>query len=340
MLLFSSICAELKAWVFSMKEYGSFFELDLRKGNEYYNGDNVKRLNTARCGIYYILKLLRIKKIILPFYQCKTVSDFLLSKGIEISYAYINENLKLEPPPKVEDDTAILVVNYFGLLSKGDLEAYTGKYKNVIIDNSQAFFKRPINLAYTVYSPRKFFGVADGCYVIGEKAGRENFPITQNRSSDTSLFLFERIEKKCEQVYASRQKSEARLDMSGMKGMPELTRALLDNIDYIGIKEKRLQNFIYAKKLFKDINLLDLDKFKIEEDTIPMIYPLVLKDEGIIDYLVKNKVFIGRWWRYLTEIMPEDSIEMFLSKYLLPLPIDQRMDTEDIEKIYQLIIKY
>ena len=59
-------------------------------------------------------------------------------------------------------------------------------YKNVIIDNAQSLFAKPINGVYNVYSPRKFVGVPDGCYVVGPDAVRFSDEYDQDLSSETA----------------------------------------------------------------------------------------------------------------------------------------------------------
>lgn len=321
-----------------MKEYGSFFELDLRKGNEFYKDAPIKRLNTARCGIYYVLRLLGLNRIILPYYLCPSVRDYLLTKNVDISYSDIGEDFLPVLSDTIGGGTAVLIVNYFGLIPRGKISALISAYPNVIVDHSQAFYKQPFEKAYTVYSPRKFFGVPDGCYVIGENAGREDFRIPLDHSSETSLFLLKRIEKGCEETYLDRMKNEARLDGRDMADMSVLTRALLNSIDYETIRKKRVDNFLYAHSLFSGLNQLDLNPFfPLETDTVPMIYPLVIGDEKILPYLQRNKVFVGRWWSHVTGLKAENCLETRLSKYMLPLPVDQRMEREDIDRLYRLI---
>lgn len=320
-----------------MKEYGSFLELDLRRGNEFHVGRNVKRLNTARGGICYVLKLLGLKNILLPKYLCPSVCDFLTANHIDVSSFDIDGDLLPVLPDSVPSDTAVLIVNYFGILPREKIDRYISTYRSVIVDCAQAFFKRPYENAYTVYSPRKFFGVPDGCYVIGEHAGHEDFRLRQDTSSDTALFLLKRIEKGCQMSYPDRMENEARLDGGGIANMSKLTQALLDNINYETVREKRMENFRCAHRLFGALNELNPDRFPAEADTVPMVYPLVLDDERVLPFLQQHKVFIGRWWQHVTKLVPETSIEMKLARCMLPLPIDQRMGSDDFDRIFRLI---
>ncbi len=319
-------------------EIGSFIELDLQKGKEYYKGKNVVRLNSGRAGIYHSLRILSCKKVYLPYYQCNTVRDFLMKKNIEINYYNIDNNfnpINLE----VEENAAVLFVNYYGIMSKERMKAFALMYKNIIIDNSQAFFAKPIDGCMNVYSPRKFLGVPDGCYVIGKGVNQFIEEYEQDYSSDTSLFLLQRIEKGCEASYQSRMLNENRINNSDILKMSSLTQAILGSINYEHIKLKRRKNFIIADSLFKSINNLNSMMF-YDFDCIPMVYPLVVENNLLLQELLKNKIFQGHWWSYLLDEVKENTFEFYLSKYIIPITIDQRYERKHIEYTFNLVNKY
>ncbi len=318
-------------------EIGSFIDLELPCGCEYYKGDIcIARLNSGRAAIYHATVRLGVKTIWLPYYQCNTVRDFLLSKGISIKYYHINENfdpIDLEP----KKDEAVVIVNYYGVMSESRIKELTERYNNVIIDNSQAFFMSPVKNAMNIYSARKFVGVPDGAYVIGNGAeqGIYNYPICY--SSDTAAFLLMRCEYGCEgKGYAARSLNEKRIDNEDIMQMSMLTRKLLDGADYERNKAKRRENFEIADRLFGDINKLD-PKMYYDETCVPMVYPLVVEDDGLITRLLENKHFQGHWWSYLLDEMPEDSFEFWLSRYIIPITIDQRYGEEELKFIRSLI---
>ena len=58
-----------------------------------------------------------------------------------------------------------------GLLT---IQLLNKKYPNLIVDNAQAFYMPHLGLA-SFYSPRKFFGVADGGYLFCGKKLDEEF---------------------------------------------------------------------------------------------------------------------------------------------------------------------
>jgi len=230
----------------------------------------------------------------------------------------------------------MLVVNYFGLFDRHQLKKITRKYSNVIIDNSQAFFAKPNYQVLNIYSPRKFFGVPDGCYVIGKNAEKNEELYQYDISSETSAFLLKRIELGCSKVYNERQENEMRIEMSGIRRMSKLTQTLLSCIDYKRIKLKRKENFEYAKNLFISINQIDIEKL-IGKDVIPMVYPLVVERDDLVELLKRQSVYTGRWWSHVIKEVDHSKIEYYYSRYLIPIPIDQRYGKQEIDHIHSII---
>lgn len=316
-------------------EIGSFIELDLKNSGEYYSGVNTIRLNSARAGIYHACLLYNVHKIYVPYYQCETVSVFLRSHNVEILYYNIDSDFR--PLLTSNDtDTAFLFVNYFGVMSSEYIKSIVRKYRNVIVDNCQAFYSTPTPNCYSVYSPRKFFGVPDGCYVVGEMLETNLLNYPQDVSSDSAAFLLKRIEKGCSAVYAERMKNEYRIDNSDILQMSVLTRALLCSVDYESVAKRRMSNFHFAHNLYKSINLINPFKY-IDFDNVPMVYPLVIENCDLVRKLADNSVYTGRWWGHVLKVVDEDSFEALLSKFMIPLPIDQRYSEKEIQSVYNLI---
>lgn len=319
-------------------EIGSFLELDLRDTGEYYQGNSyIARLNTGRCSIFHALNILDISTIQLPYYLCPTVKNFLTKKGIKVIPYYISEDF--EPILSFNEETSsVLIVNYFGILSNKIISELKERFQNVIIDNSPAFFSAPVKDCYNIYSARKFFGVPDGSYVIGPTASKGVSKYDQDSSSDTSAFLLKRIEKGCSAVYAERMENENRLDKADIMRMSDLTRKILQSIDYEQIKIKRLENFNFAHSLFRPYNLLDLEKF-MDQNCIPMVYPLVVEDKDLVDKLNNQKIYTGRWWKSVLNDVPANCFEAHLSRFMVPIPIDQRYGREAIDFIFKTFKK-
>ena len=141
-------------------EIGSFIELQFNKGKEWYTEKkypnmSIARLNTGRAAIFHSVRCFNCDTVYLPYYQCDTVRNFLIKKGIKVKYYKIDEEFTPLLLESQSDNEAIVIVNYYGIMSYSRMASLAKAHKNVIIDNSQAFFCDPINGCMNVYSARK-----------------------------------------------------------------------------------------------------------------------------------------------------------------------------------------
>lgn len=323
-------------------EIGSFIELQMPNGMEYYKGNcieemEIARLNTGRAAIFHAVTVAQCETIWLPYYQCETVMEFLIQKGIKCKFYHIDSYfnpIDLQP----QDNEVVLLVNYYGIMSRNRMRRFVDRFKNVIIDNSQAFFADPIENCLNVYSARKFVGVPDGAYIIGKDALVGVDKYEQGYSSDTALFMLQRIEYGCEgRAYISRTENEERIDTEDCKRMSKLTQYLLDGTDYGVIKRKRRENFEIAHDLFGKINKINPTTF-YDNSCVPMVYPLVVEDDGLLDRLLKAKHFQGHWWKWVEENPEANRFEKWISRYMIPVTIDQRYGKEELVYLWEKII--
>ena len=131
-------------------------------------------------------------------------------KKTQIDYKYfsIDENLEIINVDDLKEGDYILYINYFGIKNVY-INSLINKYgEKLIIDNSQSFFSKFGNNVSSIYSPRKFFGVSDGAYLVGSISGEIELEIDHsvNRmehllgriDGSASAFFRQRRELSCE----------------------------------------------------------------------------------------------------------------------------------------------
>ena len=180
-------------------------------------------------------------------------------------------------------------------------------------------------------------GVPDGAYVVGKDAHKfvEEYP--QCYSSDTATFLLKRIEYGCEgKSYKARSLNEHRLNTENCMRMSKLTHTLMDAEDYSYNRQKRKENFTYVHQQLGGINQINPTRY-MDEETVPMVYPLVVEDDGLIQKLFAAKHFQGHWWSYICEEQPKDSFEHWMSRYVIPITIDQRYGKKEMDYLVNVI---
>jgi len=314
-----------------MKEIGGYFELELFNGDEYYK--NAIRLNTGRNAFEYILRAKGYTKVYLPYYTCDVMLEPICKLNLNYEFYSIDSTFNpLFDFSLIKKNDAFLYTNYFGICDR-QVKEIAKKCKNLIIDNSQAFFSKPLEGVDTFYSARKFFGVPDGAYLYTDKKLEENFE--QDFSFHRCEHLLGRIDVNAENFYATFKRNEEALKNQPIKLMSKFTQRILQNIVYEKVKKTRKNNFSFLYESLKDINLL---KFEVDKNVVPMVFPLLIQNGNEIKKrLIENKIFVATYWANISKWCDKNSFEYYLMFYLLPLPIDQRYDEKDLQNIINII---
>ena len=296
---------------------GGYFELELRQGEEFHS--KAIALNSARNCLEYILIARKYRKVYIPRYTCEVVLEPLHRHNV--AYEFYSINIQLEPAilPELRNDEAFLYTNYFGLKQQA-VEKIVAIYgKQTIIDNAQAFYAPPIPGIDTYYSPRKFFGVADGGYLYTDASLTLNIP--QAVSWNRMQHLLRRIDEGAEEGYAEFCKNDTDLSRLPILRMSKLTHAILKSIDYVTAKNRRINTYNSISASLQQINELPL---ALEQNAVPMVYPFLTADTTLRSHLIANRIFVATYWPNVLTWSNEKTIEYSLAKSLIPFPIDQR----------------
>jgi len=313
------------------KAIGGYFGLqENNTGIGYY--PHLLALNTGRNAFEHILLLRRYKKVYLPYFTCDVLLEPLKKHAIEIVFYKINELLEPVSLPILDKEDAFLYTNYFGIKSNYINYLATG-VKQLIIDNAQAFFVPPVPGVDTFYSPRKFFGVPDGAYVTTEN--KKGVQYERDHSTGRFSHLLLRVDSGASAGYEDFKKNDAQLSGQPIKLMSKLTKNLLSNINYEEAKGKRNANFQFLHKALAERNQFQIQP---EEDiTGPMVYPFRTTNTTIRKRLIDNNIFVATYWPNVFNWLTENEMEYKLSREIIPLPVDQRYNENDLNFILQII---
>ena len=312
------------------KSIGGYFELELPQGTEYHS--QAIALNTGRNALEYILRARGYKRVYLPYYSCEVLLEPFKKLGIEYAFYHINANLEADLQASLNSDEAILCINYFGL-KQDHVNALAQRYgKQLIVDNTQAFYAQPIDGIDTFYSCRKFFGVPDGAYLYCDKVLDAEFE--QDYSWERMTHLLKRIDVSAEAAYADFREQSEKLKNNPIRKMSNLTHRIMASIDYDGVAGRRRQNYQLLDEAIGNKNGIALP---LSADAVPMVYPFLTTDQQLRQRLIDNKVYIATYWPNVLDWCNTDSTEYTLTAQLLPLPIDQRYGEGDLKRIYELI---
>ncbi len=321
-----------------MKEYGGQLPLDLY-GKEFYDrieGGEILRMNAARYAIVEAVIDGGFSHLWVPVYTCRTVTDAL--EAANISYSLYNIDESFEPDIKVTGSgECILITNYFGIFGRHFYQKMLARYDHIIFDHTQSFYAEPIlrKKVYNVYSPRKFFGVSDGAYLITSFLEKKHV-LEQDVSYKRSLRLLKALELGANSAYEDYLISEDQLAVDGARKMSALTRKLMSGINYENVYKIRNRNYHYLHEKLKAYNQLQIPNTGV----CPQIYPLLLDTGKAVfrRYLVEHKIFIPQWWKRIISSQDSNEWEKHLAVDLYPLPIDQRYREADMDDMVSIVI--
>lgn len=317
---------------------GGYFELETCKQGKDYPHSGSFHLNSGRHALEFILRSQdKLPKAIwLPYYTCDSVFQPLNRLGIPYKFYHINSHLELDSPVKLGPDEMIIVNDYFGL-KDNYMHSLFWHYKGqVIIDCTQAWYMPEMLGAKQFYSPRKFFGLPDGG-VAWTPIQRE-LPLEQDHSADRCAHLLKRIDFDPSSGYQDFRDVSATISELPLRKMSKLTETLLGNFDHEEVRMIRRDNYEILYEALSDLNQIEApDWKKFVYHGCPMIYPFVTKDKQLRRRLIDNNIFVAIYWPGISTWTPSGSFEIELSQNLIPLPIDQRYGSEDMNRIIEVI---
>jgi hypothetical protein len=306
----------------AQKAIGGYIELELPSGEEYYT--KLIRLNTGRNALEYILKEKRYAKIYMPYFTCNVLLEPIKKLGIKNAFYRINDTLEPIIDFEIEEDACLLYTDYFGIKREA-AERLNKEYSNLIVDNSQAFFSAPIPGVDTFYSCRKFFGVPDGAYLQLSKKTYRKLPA--DSSINRFSHLIKSIDLNIEAGYPDYLHNNKTLENNSIREMSPLTRRILSGVDYANCIKVRRRNFNYLHDHLKPFNLLDIN---IADDDVPMVYPFLHENRQLKLDLIQKKIFVATYWPNVYEWTTGNMYENYLTRCLVPLPIDHRYSLQDM----------
>lgn len=312
------------------EEIGGYFGFEQLSGNEYYS--NLIALNTGRNALLYLIKARKIKKIYLPYFLCDSIVN--MCRENECSYELYNISWDFTPQftKKLSADEYILIVNYFGQLANGILKDLKQLYVNIIVDNTQAFFQKPLESVDTIYSCRKFFGVSDGAYLSTKMELKEI--LYTDSSKDRMMHILGRYEGLASDYYSIFKYHNARLKDEPLKFMSKLTHNILGAIDYDRVRQRRNENYTYLHSKLEKYNVIN----PLMPDG-PFAYPFFVENGlEIKKMLALKKIYIPTYWPNVLSENLTDSIEYKFASNILPLPCDQRYGLDDMAYVLKHLL--
>jgi hypothetical protein len=316
---------------------GGYFELEVSayRGERY---PEAMRYQSARAAFVALLRACKPAAVWMPWFICDSMIEPLLMTGTPVRRYSLDDRLRVQDA-EVARGEWLFYVNYFGMCD-GNIEALLQRFPRdqVVIDQSQAFYGKPQDCVATLYSPRKFFGVPDGGYLL-----TKHDVATPERVDEGSVArcmpMLQRLAFGPERGYGEYVAGEASLSMQEPMQMSALTQRLLGGIDYDRAAEQRRSNFALLHERLGHDNEFDLAREALDQPSaVPLCYPFRGAGNGVREALFRERIYTPAYWPEVAANDNAPATERSLAGSTLCLPCDQRLSIDQLERMTQCVM--
>ena len=315
------------------REIGGYLELERFSGGLFH--ERAIALNSGRACLEYLIELRGIKELFLPDWLCSSVPSVCRKLDVDVETYRIGEDMLPAYDFELPEGAYLYLVDYYGQLAREDVEeARRLSHGKLIVDEAQGFFRQPWAGADTLYTCRKFFGVADGGYLYTKDGAILERELDRDESHGRMGFVLGRFERPAGEFFAESKANNMHFAHEIAKLMSPITENIMCAIDYENVRKTRDRNFAYLHGRLRDYNQLSLT---CSEG--PFMYPLLVGNAGDSrKRLASNGVFVPILWPNVFADTAEGSVAYRYSENILPLPIDHRYGEKEMDVIYEEIV--
>ncbi|MVX62347.1 DegT/DnrJ/EryC1/StrS aminotransferase family protein [Clostridium chromiireducens] len=326
--------------------------------------DNLKNtkavlLSGGQSAIAFILENINIKDdeyILSPSYLCPSILYNFKKTNIKYEFYKINKDLSIdfadieEKVKKLKINT-IFFIDYFGFYHNEETIKYLKELQKqnitLIEDAVQMlwFDRKKFIGNYIFNSYRKFLPI-DGSIVLCNKIKKYSFQkdnyyesVNLARAKKTIFQNFNigyeeeflNLYEKAEEEYYKR---------NDIIGMDEESKKMLSKVDYKFILKKRKENYcyLYDRLIQNDKIRIIYNKELIDDSSVLGLPILIETRDEIRSKLREFNIYCPVHWNILKEDWSDKYADSkYVSSRIMTLPIDQRYDFEDMDKMISCI---
>ena len=329
-----------------------------------FEGSDYVWMSTGRSATKLVLQTIeernpKCKKIaLLPPFTCHTVFEPFMDFGYEIHTLPLNQDLSINADDIVScqdyyNAGVVLVHRYYGFdtLPGFNQALLSLQRKGVVVieDCTQCLYSSFVisEADYVVASIRKWCGVPDGGFsickagVFTHKPTHEDTKMVETKRIASELkyqFLFEG--KGDKPAYKAKfREAENLLDaQDGYYSIGNLSATIQAELDVEQLKKKRRENYKVLLDGIQNITGIKVLFSTLSDDVVPLYFPLLVDDrEAVQDLLADNDIYAPVVWPKEDNCPPIGEIANSIYNKILCIPIDQRYDVEDMQRIVRVI---
>lgn len=321
-------------------------------------------MSTGRSATRLVLQTLEErnpnhKKVaLLPPFTCHTVFEPFMDFGYEIHTMPLAMDLTTSAEDILKsqalcDAGVVLVHRYYGFDTLPGFNQAVLELQErgvvVIEDCTQCLYSdfKVSDADYFVASIRKWCGVPDGGFAIckkgnfAHKPSQTDEPMVEAKRIASELkyqFIFEGKGDK-PTFKAKYREGETLLDnQSTYYTIGDLSAIIQADLDVANLKRKRRANYKVLLDGFQSVSGIKVVFDHLPEDVTPLYFPILVDErEPFQDLLADNDIYAPVVWPK-AENCPAvgENADMIYEK-ILCIPIDQRYDIDDMQRIVKVI---
>lgn len=315
-----------------------------------YEKTNSVYVDTGRSALYgalcSIIAVSGKREAWLPYYCCSAVINPFIRLGFHLHYYSMGRNLKKPRFPEQQAITGgvFLFINYFGRRNQPVIDWLTSIERNffIIEDNVQASLNSgPCYGDFIINSYRKFLPQPDGALLASNWPLRlsllppcEDYlsrvligKVLRQNAGDSEVFL---------QLFAE---AESSLDQCHEpRSLSFLSRFMMERTDIAAAASRRIQHYDYLFELLQGDPLLSSSYrplFNVlEPGEVPLGLPITVlpaRRERLREYLKEQGIYCPVHWSLSYTSNTSFAEDFTLSRSILTLPVDQRLDNSSLE---------
>ncbi len=333
------------------KPIGGFFEIEVVESDLCIESDSVLKhwvscdahglFSTARSVILALKEELNTVNVWIPEIYCDVFEGInhvkiyrLLKNSFDPDIQFLSENVK--------QNDIVVVVDYFGTEVSEVFKEYAKQetYVNWVQDSSHNL--RPLRdwADFTLFSPRKLLGVADGGVLVQNNIKREvinfsNWNVDSTYSQQIIAPFLRLVTPQYSNLYNLYRTEESKLDYK-LRTMSEFTQWQLHHTSMHDKISKRRENFNTLREEFDELLPSGLC---FNPETIPFGYPIYIQNRDEIQKKLSEVfIFAPIHWKSLINSKSHRQVEH--EKMTLTIPCDHRYSTEEMEYIKSNLKKF
>ena len=355
-----------------MKDIGSIFPLyeeDLEKygTNQSQSSPCNNKVFYALCreAIFAIGKALSDsnRNVMLPAYTCQTVIDPFIQQGWTCHYYDVNLDLRInikDLSDKVQKlhPAAVLVHPYYGMeLNEEELTGLSliKEHEAILIEDlTQCILtdNRPAVFDFFVGSYRKWMKIPDGGFLEYHNVG--NYDMPENEFDEfvlkqkDAMFLRGQYFTTGNQILKdisirlNKEAGKNALEIQPLHRMSDFSLDIWNNEEKTSIESRRIENYRHLFNGLKKTSSIRCVCGEMKDiTTAPLYFPIYAGNRADLQKtLASEHIYAPILWPVQTQyVLINDNIR-YIYDSILMLPIDQRYDSDDMDRILKILNSY